>query len=399
MKKTRLDFDTLEFKSSSAALVMVLVLSLAQVSVAEQDIGSSQKHQPQLFCEDQYQGQKQTTFEEGEEFFAKLQRKYYDEVERAAQLQPGYRYSPIPVVLYSDIYKELIKKITSETDDSTTRLLEPIDKYYLPRLLAAPENLKFQIFKSEVPGNYSNVSNKHQMISIFFENLTIRQFNYLKNTFGQGQSDLKYDPSITYRLQDFFPRTLQAVAAWFPYTQCTGFVSMYLDATQTRTRISPLLAHHDALIERLQDSKYFKRLHTGEKLEPGDILVHVSGASPSTVKTEREYIIDHTYIYLDENLSIGSNPGGLRYGVLDNNDGEYLKNGIFAGIDYEISLKSPLAANVTGMIAYRRLNWNDEPLAFRHYHEGAPAIAFTVVMDHLGRHHLDRTNLLYCGKH
>lgn len=328
-----------------------------------------------LFCEDQYKGQQQTTFQE----FVK-QTADQSGAGAAAESQV-------------ENTRKFIGTVVTDIDGSSTHLLEPMADPYIALLAAAPGDLKYRVVNLQIPNDYPRSTSK--TVSVFFDNLKLNQFEYLKKTFGLGQSELKYDPTIQYRLQDFLPAPLQAVADWYTYTQCTGFIAMYLDATRTRTRISTGWAHHDATIDRLQNTNYFRRVKHGERLYPGDILVAATPESAGTITTEREYVIGHIYIYLDENLSLGANPGGIQYGTYIGSN--YLKNGIFSGKDIEVSFEKPLKEDV-GLLVYRRVNWSDEPLEFRKYKNGAPILALPLVADQLGRLKVDRKNILSCGE-
>lgn len=382
MKVNRSNFSALGF--SIRRFLSILICMPIVVAATEVNLQSSSH--PEIFCEDQYKNQVQTTFREQANMFRQSMIK---------DIEEGFIPNDTPADLY-DIFKSLSAKMSKETDGSQMTMGPVIENTKIPLLEKAPGRLKYRVNKLMHSNSSIEYSTTNESISLIFEDLSLDQFNYLKQTFGQGHSSIQFDPSIQYRLQDFLSPALSAISDWHVYGQCTLFASMYLDATNNRTRYSSGWAHHDAIVERLQDSSHFRRIKKGEKLLPGDVLVlSTYEKKGSTLATEREYVIGHIYFYLDENLSIGSNPSGLRLGTYSGYD--YFKSGIFSGDEKEYSLEHPQSSGDLGILVYRRIQWTPAPLNFRNYKNGAPALALPIARDKIGRYSIDRNNILFCG--
>lgn len=151
-----------------------------------------------------------------------------------------------------------------------------------------------------------------------FESLLL---HFKKNHFYNPQ--LQYQENTIYHLMDFLPTSLQALYPFSHWTNCYNFVASYIDATSSDVR---LLSAHDALVNRLTDTKLFYEVLPGETLQTGDLIVslvdnqYVSATpnNPDFQGLPPKFIIDHVEIYIDRTTVLSANPNGFQLGGVMN---------------------------------------------------------------------------------
>lgn len=159
------------------------------------------------------------------------------------------------------------------------------------------------------------------LITIEFPGLTQKQFLFLKEKYGNGLSDIKYQNGQTYRLEDFLPPVMQALLnrQFLPeyrggedgfrqllYTNCyiTAYavtLTMAADGSG-RNDLPVFTASHDRMKAVFEDETLFERLPrtTPSNIsEPnakfGDIILH-------KMRGGMRGFIDHVRIYIDKDL-------------------------------------------------------------------------------------------------
>jgi hypothetical protein len=339
---------------------LVLFIALLGLSTARSEPNTT----PELRCEDQYLGQPQETY--AESLFAHQQKN--------PTTGSGLRH------------------INSNHPRTQEFAKDPAPHTPIPWLDRGPGEIKYQIF----PSKFSMFGG--QEVEITFGTLTLDQFEYLKQKFGQGQSKLKFSPGYQYLLRDFLPPAFQ-IADSLENLGCGTFAIAYLEASETQTRLGGDFG--DLLMDRLEDKNFFRRLNYGELLEPGDIVVSAMTMIPpptspsSGSPASRDYVFEHYTIYLDDNLSIGANPAGLQlapimatrsYKVNDPDGttkvvpfGNLFRDHRFWGGH------KALLPNGIQPVVFRRLGPLEGFLPRRKYEHSAAAMALAIEYDQMGR--------------
>lgn len=162
---------------------------------------------------------------------------------------------------------------------------------------------------------------KVPLISIEFPGLTLKQFSFLKETYGKGLSDIQYREGEVYRLEDFLPPVMQALMnhQFLPeyrtaedgsrqllYTNCyltayavaramtaDGAVKNGLSAFTASQGLVKSVFEDEALFEKLSRTKPTSIAEPGARF--GDIILHkMRGGMPG--------FLDHVRVYVDKDL-------------------------------------------------------------------------------------------------
>lgn len=162
---------------------------------------------------------------------------------------------------------------------------------------------------------------KAPIISIEFPVLTLKQFLFLKEKYGNGLSDIQYQEGEIYHLEDFLPPVMQALInrRFLPeyragdadfqrllYTNCyiTAYaVTLAMAADGPGKNDLPVFtASHDRMKAVFEDETLFERLPRKTLtniFEPdakfGDIILH-------KMRGGMRGFLDHVRIYIDKNL-------------------------------------------------------------------------------------------------
>lgn len=321
--------------------------------------------------------------------------------------------APLDPVDFSTYPKDLLefdRDLPSRFKNDSRPVFETETGEQVEALSSLSQNLKYIVKK--LPEAYPSRNPRRE---ITFPNLSFEQFNSLKERFGMNLSVLKYDKNLVYKLQDFLPPNLQAALEFAPVSNCFGFIQNYLEADGHQIRIA---FRHDSLVSRLQDPEKFRMLKKGEKMAVGDIIVTAMDPSmdPSIRRTLKSFVIDHAVVYLDEFLSIGSNPDGMLHGsIMDGRFtrnkfgdmvplGSVFENGIFTG-DSDLNW-NPENSNFFKVLVFRRVDFKDARIDFQRFvsepSETRPrpiefaVAAFLLNTDQFGRVTADRDSGISC---
>ncbi|MCB0361188.1 MAG: hypothetical protein KDD35_00610 [Bdellovibrionales bacterium] len=287
----------------------------------------------------------------------------------------------------------------------------------IPSLEQAPDHLEYKIVKM--------FGNK---VEIELGKISKEQFEYLKNRFGMGQSQLKYAKELKYKLMDFFPPSLQVMKNFASEQVCFQFVSRFIDSDNERIRFPTLISdpnprkveeysgpqrayndprhgpigdfwhEHDALVDRLEDIRFYRKLSFGEKLNSGDIVIM---ASDAVAYSSAPYIIGHAVVYLDDNLSIGSNEDGLLLGEIMPSRYVESENGTLVPYGNFFKNGHYLLGEIKSHIVYRKLEGAEnssleyEKIAKR-YGQKTHMEAAPIKLDDWGRASLDTGKAVVC---
>lgn len=217
-----------------------------------------------------------------------------------------------------------------------------IDRLKLVRinfLENAPGKIDYHVLPSKVIVRWSNRS-----VDIHLGRLSLEQFNYLQKYFNLRNPFLIYDSNFDYDLSDFLDPALQALIPLTFLTNCFGFIGSYFSSNENRANV---FIGHDSLVELLENKNFFKRIYPGERVQPGDIVLDVFKDEEHDHTQQRNFTIFHAEIYVDDNLTLSSNPNGFHLGGVRNDSNEdlltldpsagsnFFDNGIFRGSRFE----------------------------------------------------------------